>query len=95
MHLALLREYLDFEFSSLKDVPGFTYDFERVIDDFILMAFFVGTCERRAAPVLPSSHLPGNDFLPSLPTLHINSGALAYMFSVYKEIMPTYIMHSL
>jgi 5'-3' exoribonuclease 1 len=44
---------------------------ECVIDDFILMAFFVG-----------------NDFLPNLPNLHINEGALALMFKVYKSVLP-------
>ncbi|KAK5275084.1 exonuclease II Exo2, partial [Exophiala xenobiotica] len=44
---------------------------ERIIDDFILMAFFVG-----------------NDFLPNLPNLHINEGALALMFQKYKQILP-------
>lgn len=44
---------------------------ERIIDDFILMAFFVG-----------------NDFLPNLPYLHINEGALATMFRIYKQILP-------
>lgn len=51
LHLSLLREYLGFEFEELRHVVPFTYDFERVLDDFILMAFFVGN------DFLP--HLPG------------------------------------
>ncbi len=42
MHLSLIREYLDLEFSSLKATLPFAYDLERIIDDFILMCFFVG-----------------------------------------------------
>jgi 5'-3' exoribonuclease 1 len=49
----------------------FDYDFERILDDFILLALFVG-----------------NDFLPHLPSLHINEGALDLMFKTYKEILP-------
>ncbi|KAL9112661.1 MAG: hypothetical protein Q9187_007737, partial [Circinaria calcarea] len=73
MHLCIVREYLELEFQELKEpgVLGFPFDMERVIDDFILMAFFVG-----------------NDFLPNLPNLHINEGALALMFKVYKSILP-------
>lgn len=73
MHLSVVREYLEHEFAELKvpGVLGFEYDMERVIDDFILLAFFVG-----------------NDFLPNLPNLHINEGALALQFKVYKEILP-------
>lgn len=73
MHLCIVREYLELEFSDLKN-PGaleFEFDMERVIDDFILMAFFVG-----------------NDFLPNLPNLHINEGALALMFKIYKSVLP-------
>ena len=73
MHLCIVREYLELEFQELKE-PGaleFRFDLERVIDDFILMAFFVG-----------------NDFLPNLPNLHINEGALALMFKVYKSVLP-------
>lgn len=73
MHLCIVREYLELEFQELEQ-PGaltFEFDMERVIDDFILMAFFVG-----------------NDFLPNLPNLHINEGALALMFQKYKEILP-------
>ena len=73
LHLCIVREYLELEFQELKspDALQFSFDMERVIDDFILMAFFVG-----------------NDFLPNLPNLHINEGALALMFKVYKSVLP-------
>ena len=73
MHLCIVREYLELEFQELKEpnMLKFPFDMERVIDDFILMAFFVG-----------------NDFLPNLPNLHINEGALALMFKVYKSVLP-------
>jgi len=73
MHLSVVREYLEHEFQELKQpgVLSFPFDMERVIDDFILLAFFVG-----------------NDFLPNLPNLHINEGALSLMFGIYKKILP-------
>ncbi|KAI6783006.1 alkaline phosphatase d [Emericellopsis cladophorae] len=73
LHLCMVREYLEMEFQGLEDEGklSFPYDLEKVIDDFILMAFFVG-----------------NDFLPNLPGLHINEGALANMFGTYKKILP-------
>lgn len=67
----MLREYLDLEFSSIAPALPFKYDFERIIDDFILMGIFVG-----------------NDFLPNLPDLHINEGALEKIWTVYKEMLP-------
>lgn len=73
LHLCMVREYLELEFQELQQegALGFPFDMERVIDDFILMAFFVG-----------------NDFLPNLPNLHINEGALALMFKIYKDTLP-------
>ncbi|KAH0562252.1 hypothetical protein GP486_003048 [Trichoglossum hirsutum] len=73
MHLCVVREYLELEFQELKEpgVLSFPFDMEHIIDDFILMAFFVG-----------------NDFIPNLPKLHINEGALALMFKVYKSVLP-------
>ncbi|BFZ54561.1 exonuclease II Exo2 [Savitreella phatthalungensis] len=71
MHLSLLREYLELEFKDMRETLPFDYDLERIIDDFILMAFFVG-----------------NDFLPHLPNLHINEGALALMYKVYRKVLP-------
>jgi len=73
LHLCIVREYLELEFQELKGegVMSFPFNMENVIDDFILMAFFVG-----------------NDFLPNLPHLHINEGALATMFRIYKGVLP-------
>lgn len=73
LHLCMVREYLEMEYQQIhdKDVLSFEFNLEYVIDDFILMAFFVG-----------------NDFLPNLPGLHINEGALANMFGIYKKVLP-------
>lgn len=75
MHLCIVREYLELEFQDLKadgaTALKFPFNMEQVIDDFILMAFFVG-----------------NDFLPNLPRIHINEGALAMMFRTYKKVLP-------
>ena len=37
-----MREYLDLEFQFLKSKLTFAYDLENIIDDFVLMCFFVG-----------------------------------------------------
>ncbi|KAJ3174230.1 hypothetical protein HDU88_000198 [Geranomyces variabilis] len=70
MHLSLFREYIDAEFSMIRAQLKSEYDLEKIIDDFILMAYFVG-----------------NDFLPNLPGLHINEGAMALMFKIYKKML--------
>ena len=73
LHLSLLREYLDHEFSDLRKATlTFDYDLECIIDDWILLGFLVG-----------------NDFIPNLPQLHINKGALSDLFSTYKRVLPT------
>lgn len=72
LHLSLLREYLDHEFSDLRATLPFEYDMEHIIDDWILLGFLVG-----------------NDFLPHLPHLHINKGALHELYSSYKKCLPT------
>ncbi|CAG8440611.1 11936_t:CDS:10 [Diversispora eburnea] len=54
MHLSLLREYLDLEFSTLRESLTFEYNLERIIDDFILLALFVGN---DFIPHLPSLHI--------------------------------------
>ncbi|KAK9451634.1 XRN 5'-3' exonuclease N-terminus-domain-containing protein [Limtongia smithiae] len=70
LHLSLVREYLELEFMDIQNTME-NYDFEKVLDDFILLCMFVG-----------------NDFLPNLPYLHINDGALTIMFESYKTAFP-------
>lgn len=61
LHLSLLREYLDMEFHALVELPpgelSFDYSLERVIDDFILLAIFVGN---DFLPHLPDFHIHEN-----------------------------------
>ncbi|XP_048190903.1 5'-3' exoribonuclease 1 isoform X3 [Perognathus longimembris pacificus] len=62
LHLSLMREYIDYEFSVLKEKITFKYDIERVIDDWILMGFLVGN---DFIPHLPHLHI-NHDALPLL-----------------------------
>ena len=57
LHLSLLREYLNLEFQDIADVIPFEYDLEHVIDDFVLLAVFVGN---DFLPNLPDLHIHEN-----------------------------------
>lgn len=57
LHLSLMREYLDLEFQDITPVLKFEYNLERVIDDFILLAVFVGN---DFLPNLPDLHIHEN-----------------------------------
>lgn len=72
LHLSLMREYLEHEFSPVKNKLNFKFDIEKIIDDWILMGFLVG-----------------NDFIPHLPNLHIENGALPTLYNAYMEVLPT------
>lgn len=72
LHLSLMRNYLDHEFSQLKStLVNFEYNIENIIDDWILMGFLVG-----------------NDFIPHIPHFHINKNSLTLLYSVYMEVLP-------
>ncbi|QRV74976.1 5'-3' exoribonuclease [Ceratobasidium sp. AG-Ba] len=57
LHISLLREYLDHEFNSLTSTLPFPYDLERIIDDFVLIAVFIGN---DFLPHLPDLHIHEN-----------------------------------
>ncbi|KAH9481103.1 5'-3' exoribonuclease 1 [Psilocybe cubensis] len=57
LHLSLMREYLDLEFHDIEPILPFKYNLERVIDDFILLAVFVGN---DFLPNLPDLHIHEN-----------------------------------
>ena len=52
-----MREYLDLEFHGIEPTLPFPYNLERVIDDFILLAVFVGN---DFLPNLPDLHIHEN-----------------------------------
>ena len=54
LHLSLMREYLNLEFHDIEPTLPFDYNLERVIDDFILLAVFVGN---EFLPNLPDLHI--------------------------------------
>ncbi|GFS46963.1 5'-3' exoribonuclease 1 [Trichonephila inaurata madagascariensis] len=62
LHISLLRDYLGHEFSPVKTKISFSFDLEKVIDDFVLMSFLVGN---DFIPHLPQLHIH-HDALPLL-----------------------------
>jgi 5'-3' exoribonuclease 1 len=52
-----MREYLDLEFNSIVESLSFEYNLERVIDDFVLLAVFIGN---DFLPHLPDLHIHEN-----------------------------------
>lgn len=63
LHLGILKEYLELEFSAVRDQVTFGYDMEKIVDDWILMSFLVGN---DFVPQLPNLHIQNN----ALPTLY-------------------------
>lgn len=59
LHISLVRDYLQEEFKELADDLSFEYDFERVLDDFILIMYVIGN---DFLPNLPDLHLTKGAF---------------------------------
>ena len=57
LQLSLLREYLDLEFRDVGRLLPFDYNLERIIDDFIVLAVFIGN---DFLPHLPDLHIHEN-----------------------------------
>ncbi|CAL1537410.1 unnamed protein product [Lymnaea stagnalis] len=68
LHLSLMRDYLSYEFSSLKGKLPFEWNLENIIDDWILMGFLVGN---DFIPHLPHLHIHA-DALPLLWRTYMN-----------------------
>eukprot|EP00884_Botryococcus_braunii_P018829 jgi/Botrbrau1/562/Bobra.0010s0030.2 len=73
-HLGLVRDYLEVEFK-----PFFNKD---------SMPTLKFELERIVDDFVLFCMLIGNDFLPALPTLDVNEGALDKIFAIYKSILP-------
>lgn len=54
LHLPLLREYMALEFQDLELAISFEYNFERILDDFILIMYVIGN---DFLPNLPDLHI--------------------------------------
>ncbi|AJR80395.1 Xrn1p [Saccharomyces cerevisiae YJM428] len=65
LHLSLLREYMELEFKEIADEMQFEYNFERILDDFILVMFVIGN---DFLPNLPDLHLNKGAFPVLLQT---------------------------
>lgn len=46
LNIAVLRDYLANEFKCMRTSLPFPYDFERIVDDFVFLCFFVGKFQR-------------------------------------------------
>ena len=57
MHLEVLRNYLALEFKAVEDVMSFSFDIDRIADDWILLCFLFGN---DFMPNLPNLHISAN-----------------------------------
>jgi 5'-3' exoribonuclease 1 len=96
-----MREYLNLEFREIEPVLPFDYSLERVIDDFILLAVFIGN---DFLPNLPDLHIHENGLerlfdvykkvLPSLGRLVSRVLNHFYSYSVSQMVISTRTVRS-
>ncbi|KAG5448492.1 5'-3' exoribonuclease 1 [Clonorchis sinensis] len=67
-YLSVLREYIDCEFEALKNSLPFPYDLERIVDDWIFMAFLLGN---DFIPHIPNLHIHAESLLVLWDTYHV------------------------
>ncbi|KAJ2804306.1 exonuclease II Exo2 [Coemansia guatemalensis] len=95
LHISILRDYLDHEFGSLKTALGCSSQYRAMEKGQPAKAEPTDAdantydLERIIDDYVLMSMLVGNDFLPNLPKLSINGGALNFMFAAYTRIRPS------
>ncbi|KAH8852491.1 5'-3' exoribonuclease 1 [Schistosoma japonicum] len=67
-YLSVLREYIDLEFAELKKTLSFPYDLERIIDDWVFMAFLLGN---DFIPHIPNLHIHAESLLTVWDTYQV------------------------
>ncbi|KAK3858374.1 hypothetical protein Pcinc_035435 [Petrolisthes cinctipes] len=85
LHLSLMREYINYEFSSLQTTLPFPYDLECILDDWVMMGFLVGNdfiphlphlhINKEALPILYSKY---KEVLPTLDG-YLNQGGTLHL----------------
>ncbi|BHF73579.1 hypothetical protein SprV_0401666000 [Sparganum proliferum] len=68
VHLSLLREYIELEFKDLEKAISFPYNLERIIDDWILLAYLLGN---DFIPHLPNMHIHAESLTILWDTYHV------------------------
>ncbi|KAJ2435047.1 exonuclease II Exo2, partial [Coemansia sp. RSA 2424] len=99
LHISILRDYLDHEFSGLKSELGCSAQYAAMERDGIAAEAGEATAQNEDSNAFDLERiiddyilmimLVGNDFLPNLPKLSINGGALNFMFATYTRIRPS------
>lgn len=97
-----MREYLDLEFHDIEPALSFDYNLERIIDDFVLLAVFVGN---DFLPHLPNVHIRGDGLerlfeiykqvLPSFGTLICNLGPMGFFLTIVQMGILTRVVPSI
>ena len=87
--IGLVRDYMDAEFrAAFFAAPAASSSPEGATAPPSCLLPFAYDTERVIDDFVLFCMLVGNDFLPPLPTLDINEGALDSMFAIYKRILP-------